>query len=106
MRVTQADIHKLALKLIKTFSWQDPRLRGFERYWPLAGPVGTFSEHAMGELEQEVAKALQDALDAVLRRIAPQSFHMEAETVAEFLHAKPIPPRSYKPRRRYARKRR
>ncbi len=100
MRVTTADLHKLALKLIETFSRQDQRQRGFERYWPLVGPLQTFSEHAAGELEQELAKALQNALEAALKRLAPQSFHIDADSVALLLNAKPLTARPYKPRRK------
>lgn len=105
MHVTDDDIRKLALKLVETFSWQDPRQRGFERYWPLAGPVEAFSEHAVGELEQKMAKALQTALEAALKKMAPQSFHMDADTVALFLDAEPVPPKPYKPRRKAFRRR-
>ena len=106
MRVTQADIQKLALKLIETFSWQDPRRRGFERYWPLAGPVETFSEHASGPLEQEMAKALHRALEAVLRQTAPRSFHLVASSVAAFLEPEPSQPRRSKAIRRRSRRHR
>lgn len=105
MHVTDDDIRKLALKLVETFSYRDPRQRGFERYWPLAGPLQSFSEHAVGELEQEVAKALQTALEAALRKMAPQSFHMDADTVSLFLDAEPAPPRPYKPRHKTFRRR-
>lgn len=105
MHVTDDDIRKLALKLVETFSYRDPRQRGFERYWPLAGPLQSFSEHAVGELEQQVAKALQIGLEAVLKRTAPQSFHMDADSVALFLNAEPVPPRPSKPRRKTFRRR-
>lgn len=105
MRVTEDDIQKLALKLIETFSWRDPRQRGFERYWPLAGPVETFSEHAVGMLEQEVAKALQNGLQAALRNTAPHSFAMDAESVGASVGAEPLPPRPYKPRSKTYRRR-
>lgn len=100
MRITEPDIQKLALKLLETFSRQDPRRRGFERYWPLAGPLGAFSEHAVGELEQSVAKALQDALEALLRQTAPKSFHLDADAVTTHLGAKAGPPRPYRTKRR------
>jgi hypothetical protein len=67
MRVTADGIHKLAMKLIESFSWQDPRKRGFERYWPLAGQLQTLSKHAVGQLEQEMAKALQNALESAIQ---------------------------------------
>lgn len=101
MRVTDDDIQKLAFKLIETFSWQDPRRRGFERYWPLAGPVETFSEQAANPVEQEMAKALHRALEAALRQNSPRSFHLDADSVAAFLDAEPYAP----PRRRSLRKR-
>lgn len=106
MHVTEDAICKLALKLIETFSWKDSRQRGFERYWPLAGPLETFSGHAVGVLEQEVAKAMQNALEAALKRTAPLSFHMDADSVALFLAADPLPDKQRKPRRRSARRRR
>ncbi len=93
------------MKLIESFSWQDPRKRGFERYWPLAGPLQTFSEHAVGQLEQEMAKALQNALESAFRKTAPHSFHMDADAVATFLKAKPSPPRFYKSSRKTFRSR-
>lgn len=67
---------KLALKLIETFS--DRRLRGFERYWALVGPVETFSRHAEGLLETRVAKAMQEALEEALARHAARSVHPDA----------------------------
>lgn len=105
MHITDADIQKLARKLVETFSWQDPRQRGFERYWPLAGPLQSFFAHAVGTLEQEVAKALLTALEAALKKMAPHSFHMEADTVATFLDAAPLPPRPRKPHHRSLRRR-
>lgn len=105
MHVTDDDIHKLALKLVETFSYRDPRQRGFERYWPLAGPLQSFSEHAVGELEQEMAKALHTALEAALKKMAPQSFHMDAETVSSFLDAGSAPSTPSKPHRRSYRRR-
>lgn len=98
MDVTQEQIHRLALKLLEVFSYQDTRRRGFERYWPLAGPVGTFSEHAVTELEQGMAKALQNALEEALSRQAPRSFHIDADAVAGHLNA---PPYQRRPRKRH-----
>lgn len=99
MRVTHDDIQKLALKLLEIFSYKDPRQRGFERYLPLAGPLQTFSEHAVGALEQELSKALHNALDAALEKTAPQSFHRDAESVALLLDAKQAMQRPSKSRR-------
>ena len=106
MHVTEDEIRKLALKLIETFSWRDSRQRGFERYWPLAGPLETFCAHAVGPLEQDVAKAMQNALEAALRRTAPQSFNIDADSVAQFLAAEPLPDRPGRSKRPYARRRR
>jgi hypothetical protein len=93
MQVTQEQLHQLALKLIEVFSRQGLRRYGFERYWPLAGPVETFSEHATGQLEQGMAKALQNALESLLRQTAPKSFHQDAMSVASHLNAEPFEPR-------------
>jgi hypothetical protein len=101
MDVTQEQLHKLALKLVEVFSYQDTRRRGFERYWPLAGPVGTFSEHAVTELEQGMAKALQNALEEALHRQVTRSFHIYADAVAGHLNAEPYKPRRRKQRRPY-----
>jgi hypothetical protein len=76
MDVTQKQLQNLAQKLLEVFSYQDTRRRGFERYWPLAGPVGTFSENAVTELEQGMAKALQNALEEALHRQVTRSFHI------------------------------
>ncbi len=100
MDVDDRQLRKLAHKLLELFSRQGERRFGFERYWPLAAPVETFSEQAAGELEQKVAKALQDALQAVLRATAPKSFHLDADSVAGFLNAEPYRPRSSRRRRR------
>jgi hypothetical protein len=104
MDVTQKQLQKLAQKLLEVFSYQDTRRRGFERYWPLAGPVGTFSEHAVTELEQGMAKALQSALEEALRRQAPRSFHLDADAVAGHLNAPGYQPRRTRPPRRYVRR--
>lgn len=61
---------KLSLKLLELFGRQGERRYGFDRYWPLVGAVGTFSEQAVGTLEQEVAKGLQEALERLLRETA------------------------------------
>lgn len=82
-------MHKLALKLLELFSRQVPGRFGFERYWPLAGPVETFSEQAVGPFEQELAKALQNGLQGILARTAPNSFHQDAPSVAAYLDVKP-----------------
>lgn len=86
--VSDAHLLKLAQKLIETFSrWE---ARGFERYWPLVGPVGTFAEGAVGPHEERMAKALSIALEEALKRTAPNSFlHPDAPVVAEVLAAKP-----------------
>lgn len=94
MDVDDRQLRKLAHKLIELFSRQRERRFGFERYWPLVGPVETFSEQAAGELEQRIAKGLQDALQEVLRATAPKSFHLDADTVAGFLNAEPYKPRN------------
>lgn len=76
---------KLSLKLLELFSRQGERCYAFERYWALVGPVGTFSEQAAGEVEQRVAKGLQDALERLLRDTAPRSFNIHAEAVSILL---------------------
>lgn len=100
MQTQDHHILKLALKLLELFSHQIPNRYGFERYWPLVGPVQSFSEHAHGRLEQDLAKALQIALEDVLQRTAPKSFHMDAPTVAAYLNAPPDV-RPYKQSNRY-----
>jgi hypothetical protein len=89
---SDADLLKLAHKLIETFSrWE---ARGFERYWPLVGPVETFSEGAVGPLEERVAKALSIALEAALKRTAPRSIlHPDAPAAAVLIdhHAFGLP---------------
>lgn len=89
MTKTADPMHKLALKLLELFSRQVPGRFGFERYWPLVGPVETFSEQAVGPLEQELAKALQDGLQSILARTAPKSFHLDAQSVGLYLGASP-----------------
>lgn len=42
---------KLAQKLLEVFSWEKRGGMRFEGYWPLVGPVETFAEQAVGELE-------------------------------------------------------
>ncbi|WP_072374030.1 hypothetical protein [Hyphomicrobium sp. NDB2Meth4] len=90
MHYTQADYDKLARKLIEVFSFQTyPREKGFMRYWPLAGPVETFSEKAVGELEQQVAKSLHSVMEGLLRELAPKSSDPYVATaVAEHLGEK------------------
>lgn len=101
MSIPPDQLHKLALKLIEVFSYQGPRRYGFERYWPLAGPLESFLQQATTPLEEEVAKALQTALEAVLRATARNSFHIDADAVAAHLQAP-----AKEPRRRLARARR
>jgi hypothetical protein len=65
MRVTRADIAKLSLKLIEVFSRAGEKEANFGRYWRITPPLQTFSEHAVGPLEQEVAKMLLAAVEGV-----------------------------------------
>lgn len=86
---------KLAQKLLETFA--DRSLRGFERYWALSGPVETFAASATGIDEEELAKALQIALEAALMRTAPDSVHPDALAMVEAHGLKRAPQRQWKP---------
>lgn len=94
---------KAALKLLEAFSWRETYERPFERYWRLKGPVNAFSEVAKGPVEQQLAKALLEALDTLLRSTARDSFHLDAQAVADYLGAAAKAPYQ---RRRYPRRRR
>lgn len=74
--MTTRDDLVLAHKLLEVFS--DRRLRGFERYWALVGPVETFCETAKGAAEERLAKVLTAALEEALLRTAPDSVHPDA----------------------------
>jgi hypothetical protein len=91
MRVTEPDLHKMALKLIEMFSRLEGADYTFDRYWRLVGAMEAFSAAAAGEVEHGMANALRKALEGRLRDAGPNSFHMDAPTVALILDAKPRP---------------
>lgn len=82
---SKADNLQCALKLLETFSMEKGPLRDFERYWPLVGPVNVFCESACTAIEKRMAKALLEALDAVLERTAVRSYDLNALAVAATL---------------------
>lgn len=85
MDATSRQVRKLAEKLIEVFAFERIREHRFGRYWPLAAALETFSECAVGSLEQEVAKALSIALENRLRAAAPHSIQPDARAVGEML---------------------
>lgn len=85
MRVTDHDIQLLAQKLIEVFSRAGNHIHRFDRYWPLAGPLEVFSEGVTTPIEDAMAKALRNALEAALRTSAPNAVHPDAEAVATTL---------------------
>ncbi len=87
MTRTPYALRKLAYKLLDTFSKPAPTT--FHRYWPLSGSVESFSERAVGPLEEGLAQALREALEKALRTSAPYSSHDDAETAGEVLGSRP-----------------
>jgi hypothetical protein len=96
---TPRQIRKLAEKLIEVFAAERIKEHRFGRYWPLAGALETFSECAVGPLEQDVAKALSIALENRLREVAPRSIQPDASAVGQMLGSR-YPRRRYRVRRR------
>ncbi len=90
MRVTKDDIAKLSLKLIEVFSRTGEKEANFGRYWRITAPLQTFSEHAVGPLEQEVAKMLLAAVEGRLKFHARNSSHPHAESASQLLRDPPI----------------
>jgi hypothetical protein len=91
MRVTEPDLHKMALKLIEMFSRLEGADYTFDRYWRLVGAMEACSAAAAGEVEHGMANALRKALEGRLREAAPRSFHMDGPSVAIVLKSKPRP---------------
>jgi hypothetical protein len=89
MDIPEGHAAAVGRKLVELMAALVDRNHPFNRYWALVGPVHAFSESAARPIEHEVAKALQDALEEVLRREAPIAWDTEnAPAVAEALGLK------------------
>jgi len=86
MDIPEQHISTVGHKLIELMAALVDRQHPFNRYWALVGPVHAFSESAARPVEHQIAKALQDALEEVLRREAPVAWDTDnAPAVAETL---------------------
>ncbi|WP_409562181.1 hypothetical protein RLW55_01355 [Hyphomicrobium sp. B1] len=81
MHGAELTLKRAAEKILRVFAYAQKHPTPFHRYWALVGPVASFSEVATGVIEQELAKAMQDALEEALRKTAPRSWHPDAEAV-------------------------